>query len=133
MPNDFNCPLEKGYRPLGSACYKISTDTLSYDQAHAACQADKGSFKYGGLATIWDTHDQGFLYSIMNEGSPAGKDSHWIGLHFDKELTGSQTGTKWLWEDKHALTYTKPELENDIQNGNNIGRHRKINFLFIQK
>ena len=108
IPNDFNCPLEKGYQPLGSACYKIYTEEQSYSQAKQTCAANRGSFKYAGLATIWDVHDNMFLYALMNEESVIHQDDfHWIGLYFDKDQYPTAAGTKWLWEDKHSVTYSK--------------------------
>lgn len=101
VPNLFNCPA--GYHPIGSACYKFSVNKLSYNDAKTACAADKGSFKYGGLATAWDGHDNAFMYAMMNEIENPVMDPAWFGLYYNRDLHQESTSTTWLWEDKLEL------------------------------
>ena len=119
VPNPFNCPLDQGYHPLGSSCYKFYSEKKTYLDAQEVCEnVAKGFFKYGGLATVWDAHDNSFIYALMNEVQGTEYVSPWIGLYFDKNMYPDESGTKWLWEDRHAITFTnwgsgQPSESND--------------------
>ena len=118
-PNPKNCP--KGYQPISNGCYKLYSEKKSYADAKIACQNDKtGSFGYGGLATVLDIHENEYLKAVMNEFGAATTPS-WIGLYFDKSKSPDAEGTKWLWEDRRPVSYTKwahgSPVDTDAQNG----------------
>jgi len=75
------------------------------------CSSSSGNFKYGGLATVWDIHDDQFIRALMNEDDTE-RDSFWIGLYHDPNVDPKN----WLWEDQHSLTYTN-WAENEPKNG----------------
>ena len=56
-------------------------EKMSYDSAMQTCSRSSGNFKYGGLATVWDIHDDQFIRALMNEDDTA-RESYWIGLSF---------------------------------------------------
>ena len=51
-PNPYKCPVEKGYKPVGTSCYKVFTELSGYDAAKSTCASDSAGFKYASLGKI---------------------------------------------------------------------------------
>ena len=61
------------------ACYQMQPNKLvEYEDADNECKKLNNQFKYGGLATVWDVHDDQLLYSMMLE-SPDVSGDFWLG------------------------------------------------------
>ena len=64
---------------MGFACYQMQPNKLvEYEDALEECKKFNNQFKYGGLATVWDIHDDQLLYSMMLESSEVSGD-FWLG------------------------------------------------------
>jgi hypothetical protein len=105
------CP--SGWIPKGAACYKFSTDKMSYEDASKYCQDAvsqevSGAIK-GDLMTFWDDYERNHAYSFFRDDSVDqrndvtlpffGDFGIWVGLDKKRNAT-------WRWIDDWPMTGT---------------------------